>query len=472
MPASYRTPLFFGLLLLLAFAFQGSRPLTEPDEGRYVDIALQMVDSGDWWVPRVHAEEPHLAKPPLTYWLIAASVTAFGRTEWAVRFPHALALLLTALLVRDIARSLGLHSPRVAAAVWASSLGALVGASIVSTDAILVTFETAAMAAALRNRTTLMWIAFGFAFLTKGPPALLPLAALLVFLRGRGLRLFADPAGIACFLALGLGWFASMVARDGALASYFLGYELIDRVVTGVHGRNPEWWGPLEVYAPALALGVLPWVVPAAWAPRPALSPSARRFLWTWILVPLAVFVLSRSRLPLYVLPLFVPASLLISPRVAALWDRYPRRIAIAGAAWVVLVLALRGFGAGPPEPIDAKALAARARKIETGMSAPMDEIVFVQSKPVYGLRFYTGLPIETARSADAADPSPEPDRKTPTVCEEARESEHPLWLVPPGHAARFEEEVRACGLAPRRLVGDLGPLRPYEVLPQVTAKN
>jgi 4-amino-4-deoxy-L-arabinose transferase-like glycosyltransferase len=112
-PSWWRTPVFFGLLALLAFAFQGTRPLSEPDEGRYSNIALQMVDSGDWWVPRLHAQQPHLAKPPQTYWLIAASLTVFGRNEWAVRFPDALAFLITAFLVVDIARSLGLRSPRV-----------------------------------------------------------------------------------------------------------------------------------------------------------------------------------------------------------------------------------------------------------------------------------------------------------------------------------------------------------------------
>ena len=475
---SWRTPLFFGVLALLAFAFQGTRPLAEPDEGRYVDIALQMVDSGDWWIPRLHAEEPHLAKPPLTYWLIAASVSLFGRNEWAVRLPYGLAFLVTALLVMDIARSLGLHSPRVAALVWATSLGALVGASFVSTDAILMTFETAAMAAALRCKTTLMWIAFGLAFLTKGPPGLLPLVALLVFvaLRDRdpraALRVLADPVGVPCFLLLGFGWFASMIARDTSLASYFLGYELLDRVATGVHGRNQHWWGALSVYAPTLALGVLPWVVPIAWAPRTSggLSSPARRLLWIWIAVPLAAFALSRSRLPLYVLPLFVPMALLIAPRVAALAVPYPRRMAAVGGAWVVLVLTFKAFGAHQPESVDAKAMAARAEEIAGGMSSRMDEIVFVDAKPAYGLRFYTGLPIERVRLLGDPDPSPEPGATTPSVCAEAEEPEHPLWLVPQSRAAFFEREVRACGLTPSLLVGDWERLRPYEVLAQVAA--
>ena len=35
--------------------------------------------------------EPHVEKPPMTYWTVAASMLVFGRNEWAVRLPLALA---------------------------------------------------------------------------------------------------------------------------------------------------------------------------------------------------------------------------------------------------------------------------------------------------------------------------------------------------------------------------------------------
>ena len=36
------------LALLLAFAFQGTRGLRDPDEGRYTNVTLQILRSGDW----------------------------------------------------------------------------------------------------------------------------------------------------------------------------------------------------------------------------------------------------------------------------------------------------------------------------------------------------------------------------------------------------------------------------------------
>lgn len=53
------------------------RPLALPDEGRYVGIAWEMLTSGDWLVPHLDGL-PYFHKPPLFYWLTAASLNACG----------------------------------------------------------------------------------------------------------------------------------------------------------------------------------------------------------------------------------------------------------------------------------------------------------------------------------------------------------------------------------------------------------
>src|SRR2546430_7971800 len=78
------------LTLFTFFFLLGSRSLNEPDEGRYAEIAREMVELGDWLVPHLWYE-PHVEKPPMTYWTVAASMLVFGRNEWAVRLPLALA---------------------------------------------------------------------------------------------------------------------------------------------------------------------------------------------------------------------------------------------------------------------------------------------------------------------------------------------------------------------------------------------
>jgi 4-amino-4-deoxy-L-arabinose transferase-like glycosyltransferase len=183
--------LVLALLCVLAFAWQGTRGLWDPDEGRYTAVALQMLDSGEWLVPRLSDHQEHLTKPPLYYWTVAASVAAFGMSEWAVRLPNALAFVLTGLLVLALARSLAPRRPWLAPLAWATSLYTVLAANVASTDTLLALFETAAMYCAWRAQRdgdsrawhTLMWTAFGLAFLTKGPPGCCPCSPL-----SRGVR--------------------------------------------------------------------------------------------------------------------------------------------------------------------------------------------------------------------------------------------------------------------------------------------
>jgi 4-amino-4-deoxy-L-arabinose transferase-like glycosyltransferase len=119
----------------------------EPDEGRYTDVALTMLDVGVWLVPHLDLDRghEHFTKPPLTYWTLAASFEVFGRNAWAARLPNALAFVLTGLLGLSLARRLVPLDPVLAVVVWATMLGPVVAANIVSTDTILTLCETLAM---------------------------------------------------------------------------------------------------------------------------------------------------------------------------------------------------------------------------------------------------------------------------------------------------------------------------------------
>ena len=76
------------MTLFTFFSLLGGRSLNEPDEGRYAEIAREMIELNDWLVPHLWYV-PHLDKPPLTYWAVAISISVFGENEWAVRLPLA-----------------------------------------------------------------------------------------------------------------------------------------------------------------------------------------------------------------------------------------------------------------------------------------------------------------------------------------------------------------------------------------------
>ena len=59
---------------VLFFLNLGSYSLKEPDEGRYAEIPREMVETGDYIVPHLNYVR-YFEKPPLLYWVTAASYT-------------------------------------------------------------------------------------------------------------------------------------------------------------------------------------------------------------------------------------------------------------------------------------------------------------------------------------------------------------------------------------------------------------
>ncbi|HEX5132137.1 MAG TPA: glycosyltransferase family 39 protein [Candidatus Krumholzibacteria bacterium] len=262
------------IALIVAIAFQGSRGLFETTEGRYAEVAREMVATGDWITPRLDGAE-HWSKPPLAYWTIALGIRAAGPNGWGVRGFNIIAFLATVLATCGIGAAMwDRDSGRLAALVTATAPFMVVGLNSVSTDMPLAMWEVAAVFcfwSALRpgarhpaRWVNAMWIAFGLAFLTKGPPGLLPLAVIAIFAavvrrRGQFVPRLVRIEGLAFFLVLAFGWYALVVARDPSLAGYFLGEEVWGRVATSMHHRNPQWYKPLVIYILPLSIGLGFW---------------------------------------------------------------------------------------------------------------------------------------------------------------------------------------------------------------------
>lgn len=417
--------MFAAALVLYVFAFLGSRGLWDPDEGRYTAVALEMLRSGDSIHPQLHPEHPHYTKPPLTYWAIEAAVAGLGHSEWAVRAPGALALLLTVALLYWLGRLYVPQRPWLPALLYGTTLLPYMAAGIVTTDTLLVAWETLAACAFAANLVQprrwlryLLWTALGLAFLTKGPPGLLPLLAMTLFLVWRrdwpGLRRTYAAGGLVVFALVGLSWYLAVVLSAPQLWHYFIHYELIDRVASATHHRHGEWYGALLVYLPTFLLGALPWSVlwfgplrRGRWWRVSALGERFRaltppmQFLVLWFVVPLAVFVLARSRLPFYVLPLFVPLALF----TARAWPQsltFRRPVTRALLASVVVLLVVgRWYGGVVHNHHDDRLL---AQAIRERLHDPVDELVFVDSDPRYGLSFYLGVPDEHVCLKDDCD--------------------------------------------------------------------
>lgn len=464
--------LVFLLAAVLVFAFQGTRSLWDPDEGRFTNVALTMLDSGDFISLYRHPETFHFTKPPVTYWAIAASVAAFGWNEWAARLPNALAFLAVVALLLRMGRHFAPHRPWLPALVYATLPVPLLAAHVVTTDTLLAATTTLAFAcyaiARFESRPGFvlgMWAAFGLAFMTKGPPALLGLAGILLFhrLQPGGPRLF-PPLGMLLFAVVGFTWYGIVVQRHEGLLGYFLGYEVVARIATATHDRHPEWWGGLYVYGLTLGLGLLPWWpwalasarrIGLRW--RDAEAPT--RLLLCWIGVALVVFMLAKSRLPLYALPLFAPLALLMGRALQDMPIRKARTAIIAAiAAFVIGIKVLASYKqevaeALPPRIGDKLALHKDGRIWAEGLArlgvARPTEVCFVEDAARYSLHLYTGAAIQ--RVVFDGDPASRPLSDSyfdDLLVDDLKESgvEQRVYVMRPWAEARFTAVADAGG--------------------------
>src|SRR5262245_65265840 len=79
-------------VLLLSFDF-GARMLTTNDEARFPLLARDILEHGQWIMPRLNGT-PHVDKPPLHAWLIALASRPGGSVTLATAVvPSLLAML-------------------------------------------------------------------------------------------------------------------------------------------------------------------------------------------------------------------------------------------------------------------------------------------------------------------------------------------------------------------------------------------
>ncbi len=414
---------FFIIMALLVFslAFQGSRGLWERDEGRYTNIAMRMLQSGDFIVPAFNDDVPHFAKPPLTYWSIAGGVSLLGWNEWGARLPNALAFVGTILVIYAMARRIVPDRAWLPPLIYATCIVPFCAANVITTDTLLTLWEAIAVLGFIEwwhrredsgmsrlPLNLLMWSGFGLAFLTKGPPGLLPLIAIMVFVGIKDglkaiIRLFSF-SGILVFVIVGFWWYVLVAITHPGIMKYFIRDEFVNRIATGMHHRNPEWYKPFVIYIPVLIIGTVPWTLPLIRAIRSFQFTLVSRSWWKdklehnqwpaflvlWVALPLAVFFLSSSRLPLYVLPLFVPLSL-ATGRLTRFTPNSKTAVCLL-AAWIVMLPAVKFAGSLYPFEKDSRKM---ARMIADKVHPIPREIVFVDSEPFWGLNLYLHSEVE-----------------------------------------------------------------------------
>jgi 4-amino-4-deoxy-L-arabinose transferase-like glycosyltransferase len=357
---SRRTWIALVVVVALAwFANLDVRKLQHPDEGRYAEIAREMVASGDWVTPHLDGLK-YFEKPPLQYWLTAASFEAFQQDEWTARLPGAIAGFATLVVVVVTGAAIatpaaGLYAGfALAGSVWLFGISHLV-----TLDALLTFWLTLSLCAFLRARRAYAakaddrrWMLLAYAaaaggVMTKGLVALLiPFATLVLYSlatrdRVPWTRLHLR-TGLTVLIVLTAPWFVLVSLRNPGFAHFFFIHEHFERYLTTEHHRVGAWW----YFAPMFVLGFLPWSgiflwrLRAAWqdAARDALGFSWARFCLVWAAFVFVFFSLSGSKLPSYILPMFPAVALVLGWQLR---DTGIRMLLVLTALLALVTLAL-----------------------------------------------------------------------------------------------------------------------------------
>ncbi|HVW70486.1 MAG TPA: phospholipid carrier-dependent glycosyltransferase [Steroidobacteraceae bacterium] len=369
------------------FATLQSRPLFDPDEGRYAEIPREMVATGDWLTPRLDGLK-YFEKPPLQYWATATAYSLFGLSEWTARlWTVGLAFVCFPMVFGWTRRLYGYRAGLAAVVALAVSpyfgvIGHLnlldAGFSFWLTGAVFA--FTLAQCSPAKSRDErrwmlLAWLAAALAILGKGiVVGVLAGASLFVYsVVERDIRPWKrlQPAlGLPLFLLVCAPWFIAVSLRNPDFAGFFFIHEHFARFLTTVHKRSE----PVYFFLPLLLFGVLPWgasIVGAcrfAWRdagqqvqPAEAQPVDERRiegprvdglraderpfkplrFLLIFSVITLAFFSASGSKLAPYIQPMFPPLAAIVGAYAAGR-SSFLRQVAIIVS--VIAVIAAVGL--------------------------------------------------------------------------------------------------------------------------------
>lgn len=350
------------LFCLLYLASLGARPLFIPDEVRYGEIAREILANGNWVVPRLDGLL-YFEKPPFGYWLNAISLALFGENPFAVRFVSAFSAGLSSIAVYFLGRKLFASKfvAYLATFIFMTTFEVQAVGTYSVLDSLFAALLNCGMAlfvaAALANppvRTRYLiasGIFFGAAFLTKGFLALaLPALVLIPWLalQQRYDLLFRHSWVIMIVAAIVIApWSLAIHQQQPDFWRYFFWVEHVQRFA----GENAQHAEPFWFYLAFLPLLAFPWlaVLPVSILnlkahPNTQGRKGALSLLLFWSVLPLAFFSVASGKLATYILPCFLPFSLIVAAGLNRSTVDTPGLrwgMLVAGAALAVALAAL-----------------------------------------------------------------------------------------------------------------------------------
>ena len=339
--------IFVGILLLALFWFGALdlRHLIPSDEGRYAEIAREMVVSGNWIVPRYN-EYLYFEKPPLQMWATALTFEIFGLGEWQARLWSGLTSFLTIIFVGyTVSKLWSTPLGIICAIVLAASPLWFVGGHFNSLDMGIAFFLSGALLSLMlalhaqaQSKTEMLWMLvcwsmMAMAVLSKGLIGIvLPGLVLLVYaVTGKdfiSLKRLHWFKGLLLFFLITSPWFVMISQKHPIFIDFFFIREHFERFTSNEHQRSAPWYFFLTL----LLVGFIPWLFHLPRAFMQAVTnrqdqSSEFKPLWLcfiWVVSITLFFSLSNSKLPGYIFPV-IPALAILTGHAIVHLFRSPK---------------------------------------------------------------------------------------------------------------------------------------------------
>jgi 4-amino-4-deoxy-L-arabinose transferase-like glycosyltransferase len=343
---------------LIIFPGLGVQSLANWDEAIYGVVTRELLSHPGLTLR--YGDRLWFEKPPVAFWLMAASSSVFGLTEFSLRVPSALFGIAAVVLQYLAGRRLGGRLAGLLAAVLLLGVPQFVAYSrLAMTDVSLTTLGMLSVVLLLcaERKPSLMMsagAAFGLAILTKSVAAFLFLPGLLsIAVAQHGVRfLHSKEIWLATVVALAvaLPWHAwSTVTYGRSFLDQYFGFHVVDRFLRPLESHEGSSFYFLETYfhnagflAPVHAAGIA-LAVGLAIVKRDQLLAAAS-------VLPLAAFTivsLQGTKIGGYLTPVWAGAALAAALGIMRFVHNARARVAVLLLA---TLLALPGIvnGRGP----------------------------------------------------------------------------------------------------------------------------
>lgn len=349
-----RNKYLYVIYFLLLFAVVLVRDYTPDNELKYISIANEAIENGNFFTFYNHGEA-YADKPPLFFWLIMATMGITGAFPMGVVGLFSLLPAIGVLIVMDrwMRRFRVACSQPVANLMLLTTVMFLAGALVVRMDMLMTLFIVLSLYTFFklykgkgsgRDRWLLpVWIFL--AIFTKGPMGfIIPILSMVVFLLVNSeLRRFGRYMGWRQWLVL-LGlcgvWFSMVYIEGGReYLNNILFKQTVGRGIDSFHHKEPLWF-----YFPRMLWTFAPWVLLYLTAiikggVRRLFSDDTQRFFLVIILSNVAMLSLVSSKIDIYMLPIYPFVAYLAASMLSAYTPARLEKVCVGLPALVFILL-------------------------------------------------------------------------------------------------------------------------------------